>query len=134
MHSLKISHNFRDVIIVIGTTALVTALNFGFQILLARQLGPADFGQISSINVYVNLFVTLGTFGIPSLIIRQFGAYGYEVNLIGRNGLKLSAKIIATITLLLCVNYVFNLGLIYVSTFFFLPVIVSLILVDYTIS
>ena len=134
MRSLIVSHNIRDVIIIIGTTVLVTALNFGFQILLARQLRPADFGLISSINVYTNLFVTLGTFGIPSLIIRRFGAFGYEANFIGRNGLKVSAKIIALITLILLINFIFNLGIIYESTFLFVPVIVSIVLVDYALT
>lgn len=51
---------------------------FCTQVILARQLGPADFGAFSAAISAVTLIAPLAGFGIASFWLKAFGKEGYE--------------------------------------------------------
>jgi O-antigen/teichoic acid export membrane protein len=50
---------------------------FFTQVILARELGPADFGLFAVVFSIVNLLVPLAIFGIPKYWLKEYGLYGW---------------------------------------------------------
>ena len=48
------------------------------QIILARGLGPAEFGQFSSLFTIITIFTPLAGFGAHSLILKVYGNEGWS--------------------------------------------------------
>jgi PST family polysaccharide transporter len=48
------------------------SINFGVGILIARHLGPDQFGVLSLGQMLVTLLLPLATFGLPEILVREF--------------------------------------------------------------
>jgi len=55
----------------IGSHWLATGLRAAYVVILARALGPADYGLISSTQALYIMFVTVATVGIPAYLSRE---------------------------------------------------------------
>ena len=73
------------------------ALAFGAAVLIARQLGAADFGQYNVILAFVLIFSFLGDLGMVSLLIREVAAKPGQTSALLSDGLVAQAGISAMI-------------------------------------
>ncbi|KXK07208.1 MAG: Polysaccharide biosynthesis protein [Microgenomates bacterium OLB22] len=75
MHALALNKFFQGGVALMLSTVLINALNYFFYILIARTLGPRDYGEIVTLFSYLALFGT--PFAILStLLIRRLGYAG----------------------------------------------------------
>lgn len=50
---------------------------FFTQVILARELGPADFGLFAAVFSIASLLVPLAIFGVPQYWLKEYGLYGW---------------------------------------------------------
>jgi O-antigen/teichoic acid export membrane protein len=89
-------------LIILGATALAALANVIVQFLLARTLGPEQFGAFVSALAMVTLFSPLAAFGVGSWWLRAFGEEGYAAQRWVKPSLQLSVhSSLAVIALLM---------------------------------
>ncbi len=89
--------------ILLITATLAAFSNFAVQLVLARTLGPAQFGAFSSALAIVTLLAPLAAFGIGSWWLRVFGEEGYAAQRWVKPSLKFSAISTFTVVSLLII-------------------------------
>ncbi len=88
--------------IILGATALAALANVTVQFLLARALGPEQFGAFVSALAIVTLLFPLAAFGVGSWWLRAFGEEGYAAQRWVKPSLQLSVlSSLAVIALLI---------------------------------
>ncbi len=80
-------------------TALGAVLTFLVQVLLARQLGPSDFGRFNAALATVTMLAPVAGFGLPQLWLRLYGAEGWNA----QRWLSPSLRFVRWTTALSCV-------------------------------
>jgi O-antigen/teichoic acid export membrane protein len=80
-------------------TALGAVLTFLVQVLLARRLGPVDFGRFIAALATVTMVAPMAGFGLPQLWLRLYGAEGWQA----RRWLLPSLRFVVWTTLAACV-------------------------------
>ncbi len=78
-------------LVTISGTVINGALGLFFYILLARNLGPANFGIFTVAVTTLILLADIGSFGVDTSVIRFLGKYGAEEK--SRSFIKLALKI-----------------------------------------
>ncbi|MDO8638496.1 MAG: oligosaccharide flippase family protein [Candidatus Daviesbacteria bacterium] len=78
-------------LVTISGTVINGVLGLFFYILLARNLGPANFGIFTVAVISLTLLADIGSFGVDTSVIRFLGKYGAEEK--SRSFLKLALKI-----------------------------------------
>ena len=68
-------------------------------VLIARALGPADFGLLSSITALLSLFIAVGALGLDSIAVREFVAHPDDADVVAGTvfALKLAGSTAATL-------------------------------------
>lgn len=79
-------------------TSLGAVLTFLVQILLARRLGPAEFGRFVAALATVTMIAPMAGFGLPQLWLRLYGAEGWHA----RRWLVPSLRFVVWTTLAAC--------------------------------
>jgi O-antigen/teichoic acid export membrane protein len=80
LHSISQALGFpraKSFFIILGATALAAFANFAVQFVLARTLGPFEFGAFYSALAMVTLVSPIAAFGVGSWWLRVFGEEGY---------------------------------------------------------
>ena len=93
--------NVLPFLIILGATALASLANFAVQLVLARTLGPNEFGAFCFALAIVTLIGPLATFGIGSWWLRVFGEEGCAAQRWVKPSLKFSALISFTVITIL---------------------------------
>jgi O-antigen/teichoic acid export membrane protein len=89
-------------LIIFGATTLAALANVAVQFVLARTLGPNQFGAFCSSLAIVTLIAPLAAFGVGSWWLRVFGEEGYAAQRWVKPSIKFSALTsLAVITLLI---------------------------------
>lgn len=103
MTSISLKHYFLNTFWIIGEKATSIAVGFFFLVILARYLGPVDFGILSYATSISSLFAVAGHMGLSGLIIREIVKNPEERGLIlGTTlGLKFAGMVLGYLLLLI---------------------------------